>query len=141
MDNIMIGNFIKDLMKQRNMTNRDLINELEKRHISMSEANMSKLLNGKHGTDIQNYMEIADVFHISIDELLKAKLDVIELDSKTDKNKKNNKFAKLFAMSPFISIVLYFIMGYALDWWHVAWLAFILVPVAGILSTDDINKN
>ncbi|XMB85325.1 helix-turn-helix transcriptional regulator [Mycoplasmatota bacterium WC44] len=132
MDNVKIGNFVKSLMKQRNMTNRDLINELEKRHISMSEANMSKLLNGKHGTDIENYMEIANIFQVSIDDILKARLDAVELDNKTDMNKKStSRNTKKFLYNEIskIIVILYIILGFAFNWWHPGWILFMFIPL------------
>ena len=72
MENMKVGNYIKELLKINNMTNRDFIDELQKSHISMSEANVSKFLNGKQGTDIENYMVIAKIFGITIDDLLQT---------------------------------------------------------------------
>ena|GEM_PF-2646878 len=81
MNNVEIGIFIKKLLSQNGMSNRDLISELEKRHISMSEANMSNFLNGKHGTNVENYLEISNILGITVDEILRAKLnDRKELD-------------------------------------------------------------
>lgn len=42
---------------------------------------------------------------------------------------------KITAVSPFVAVILYFILGYKMNLWHPGWLIFLIIPVAGILET------
>ncbi len=41
---------------------------------------------------------------------------------------------KLVALSPFISVILFFVLGFGFGYWHPGWLVFLLIPITGILS-------
>jgi len=69
-DNIKVGEQIKSLLKERNMTQSDLAREL-----NISKSAVSQNLNGRSTFDIQNLMKIAEIFNISIDTLLNIKED------------------------------------------------------------------
>jgi len=125
MNNVEIGIFIKELLQEKGMSNRDLINELEKRHVSMSEANMSNFLNGKHGTNVENYLEIAGILGITVDEVLKAELskvkdpiiniDAISSNEITLNNKSRKMYRHLWKLIVFfISIALILTISYQL---------------------------
>lgn len=90
MDNVKLGNFIKDIMKSKKMSNRDLKEELLNRNVTMSDANISKFLNGKHGTDIHNYKIIADILDITIDELMNMEI--------SDRKNSDRRIAIKFAL-------------------------------------------
>lgn len=67
-DNIKVGLKIKELLKEHNMTQEDLANEL-----FISKSAVSQNLNGKSSFDIQNLLKIAKLFNISLEELLAQK--------------------------------------------------------------------
>lgn len=69
-DNIEVGKYIKELLKERNMTQSDLAKEL-----NISKSAVSQNLNGKSTFDIQNLMRISEIFEVSIDTLLNMKSD------------------------------------------------------------------
>lgn len=64
-DNNKVGELIKKLLKERNMTQDDLAKEL-----SISKSAVSQNLNGKSSFDIQNLITISKLFDISMEELL-----------------------------------------------------------------------
>lgn len=64
-DNVKVGAFIKELLKENRMTQDDLANEL---HIT--KAAVSQNLNGRNSFDIENLMKIAKLFKISLDDLI-----------------------------------------------------------------------
>jgi len=68
MDNQKTGEFIKDLLQERQMNQSDLAKVL-----NITEAAVSKNLKGKTGFDLSNLAIIAEYFNISIDELVNAK--------------------------------------------------------------------
>ena len=67
-DNVKVGAYIKDLLKKNNMTQDDLANKL-----NISKSAVSQNLRGKSSFDIQNLINIAKLFDISLDDLLSAK--------------------------------------------------------------------
>ncbi|MBU1145371.1 MAG: DUF1700 domain-containing protein [Firmicutes bacterium] len=46
---------------------------------------------------------------------------------------KPKKGSKLIALTPFISLVIYFILGFYFQVWHPGWLVFFLIPVTAII--------
>ncbi|MFW6319660.1 MAG: hypothetical protein ACOC1L_05695 [Bacillota bacterium] len=48
----------------------------------------------------------------------------------------NSPHEKVIAISPFIALVVFFLLGFMYNAWHPAWLAFFIVPVSAILLTD-----
>lgn len=77
-DNVKVGLFIKDLLKENRMTQDDLANEL---HIT--KAAVSQNLNGKNSFDIENLMKIAKLFKMSLDDLIATRrpIDQPDIDS------------------------------------------------------------
>lgn len=67
-DNIKVGEYIKKLLKKHNMTQDDLAEAL-----SVSKSAVSQNLRGKSSFDIQNLIQIAKLFEITLDELLNLK--------------------------------------------------------------------
>lgn len=64
-DNIKVGEFIKKLLKKKGMTQEALAQEL-----MISKSAVSQNLNGKSSFDIQNLLAIANIFEMSLDDLL-----------------------------------------------------------------------
>lgn len=64
-DNIKVGEIIKQLLKEHNMTQDDLAKSL-----MISKSAVSQNLNGKSTFDIQNLINIAKIFNVSLDYLL-----------------------------------------------------------------------
>lgn len=68
-DNVKVGQFIKDLLKKNNMTQDNLAEKL-----NITKSAVSQNLNGKSAFDIQNLMRIASLFNITLDDLLNCRL-------------------------------------------------------------------
>lgn len=69
-DNVKVGEYIKKLLKEHNMTQDDLADKL-----SISKSAVSQNLRGKSSFDIQNLIQIAKLFDITLDELLNLKTE------------------------------------------------------------------
>jgi transcriptional regulator with XRE-family HTH domain len=69
-DNVKVGEHIKMLLKKHNMTQDDLAEKL-----SISKSAVSQNLRGKSAFDIHNLIQIAKLFNISLEVLLKLKSD------------------------------------------------------------------
>lgn len=67
-DNVKVGAYIKELLKKHNMTQDDLAHKL-----NISKSAVSQNIRGKSSFDIQNLINIAKIFDISLDELLSLK--------------------------------------------------------------------
>ena len=67
-DSVKVGETIKRLLKQHNMTQDNLADAL-----SISKSAVSQNLRGKSTFDIQNLIQIAKLFDITLDELLNLK--------------------------------------------------------------------
>ncbi len=67
-DNVKVGEYIKKLLKQHGMTQDDLAEAL-----AISKSAVSQNLRGKSSFDIQNLIQIAKLFEITLDDLLNLK--------------------------------------------------------------------
>lgn len=67
-DNVKVGNQIKDLLKKNGMTQSDLAEKL-----SISKSAVSQNLSGRSSFDIENLLKIAKLFNMSIEELIDGK--------------------------------------------------------------------
>ena len=48
----------------------------------------------------------------------------------TGKDKKH----LLVALSPFVAVIVFFTLGYFFNLWIVSWLAFLMIPILGIID-------
>ncbi|MFH0767073.1 MAG: helix-turn-helix transcriptional regulator [Bacillota bacterium] len=69
-DNVKVGEYIKRLLKKKGMTQDALADAL-----SISKSAVSQNLRGKSSFDIQNLMNIAKLFEITLDDLLNLKTE------------------------------------------------------------------
>lgn len=69
-DNVKVGEYIKKLLKKKNMSQDDLAEAL-----SISKSAVSQNLRGKSSFDILNLVQIAKLFEITLDELLNLKTE------------------------------------------------------------------
>ncbi len=63
-----VGEYIKKLLREHSMTQEEL-----SRKLNISKSAVSQNLNGKSTFDIQNLMHIAEIFDISLDQLMHQK--------------------------------------------------------------------
>lgn len=79
MDNIRTGKLIAKLRKQRGLTQQQLADKL-----NLSNKTISKWESGTGSPDISNLPILAETFGITVDELLKGELNVLESGSNID---------------------------------------------------------
>ncbi len=70
MNKLKMGQFIRDLRKEVEMSQEDLSQEFDKRHLTVSKKGISEWENGKTIPNIENLRELADLFNVTIDEIL-----------------------------------------------------------------------
>lgn len=51
--------------------------------------------------------------------------------------KKHSRNNKVTALSPFIALIIFFVLGFAFDLWAYSWMAFLLIPVIAIVSNVE----
>ena len=52
-----------------------------------------------------------------------------------------DKRTKLISVMPFISLVIFFVLGFAFDGWTYSWMAFLLIPMVAIVSEMGRESN
>jgi len=57
---------------------------------------------------------------------------------RTDKQERNHK---LVALSPFLAVIAFFILGFGFDLWHPGWLVFLIIPVFAIISNSNFKNS
>lgn len=57
------------------------------------------------------------------------------------KPSKAGKSQKVIAVSPFIALTLFFVLGFVWDLWAYSWMAFLLIPVTAIIAEMGKNKD
>ena len=68
-DNVKVGLFIKQLLKDHHMTQDDLAEKL-----SVTKSAVSQNLNGKSSFDVHNLMRVASLFELTLDDLLNCRI-------------------------------------------------------------------
>jgi len=92
-------------------------------------------------TVISDYSELYDeaidlgIDDMSVAEKLGSPKDIYIAIKDTLHFKKNND-NKLVAISPFISVMLFFGIGFGLEGWSYAWLVFLLIPLTAIWTSE-----
>lgn len=61
-------------------------------------------------------------------------IDTIKI--KQHKNKRN----KIIALMPFISVIIFMVLGFGWDLWHPGWMVFLLIPMTAIVLNSDIKN-
>lgn len=56
------------------------------------------------------------------------------------KTKESKKEHKLIAVMPFVSLVIFFTLGFLYNLWHISWVAFLLIPVTAIIVETKNKK-
>ena len=51
------------------------------------------------------------------------------------------KEKRIVAIMPFLTTIIFFLLGYLFNAWHPGWLVFLLIPMTSIISRKQINKN
>lgn len=94
-----IGNFIKEIRKKNNLTQKDLADKL-----GVTYQAVSKWENGKNIPDISLLKEISILFNVDINELLEG-----EISEKKTKNSKNNKILMIILLITLVVVICIFI--------------------------------
>lgn len=115
-------NNLKELLLEKNVTNEDISVIIEDYEELYDEA----LNRGLSNEEI--YSQLGDTEFVY--NQLKHDLNYI----KANEN-------KIVSLSPFIALIIFFVLGFAFDLWNYSWLAFLLIPIiAVIVNVRGTNK-
>jgi len=121
----MLNNFIENL---RSMLNNFEMKQSEKEDILSDYAQMIEdgKEKGLSDDDILNLIGSPEKIYHELEETYKKK-DIIKQGE------------KYIALSPFISLIIFMVIGLTLDAWHPGWMSFLLIPMTAI-TVSMINE-
>ena len=141
--NIVTANRLLELRKM-NGYSQDVLAE----KIGVSRQAVSKWERAESSPDTDNLIALAELYGITLDDLLNTSKDVVEITPEPSKKKdikgkakslisKVNDFgiypetAKKMAKFPFaiIVVILYLGLSFAFDIWHPFWIIFLTIPI------------
>jgi len=98
-----------------------------------------------------NVKEIVEDYKIMIDDALEngeeeqtvlnrlgRPSDIARTLSRHESKEKRSK-SKFVALSPFIATIIFFVLGMYFDLWSISWMAFLLIPIAGLVTSHKHN--
>lgn len=109
MDNTQTGRLIAELRKKQGLTQQQLADKL-----NLSNKTISKWESGSGSPDISNLPILADTLGVTVDELLKGRLDLSELGASGLSQKRKTEKA-VIALAASIGAVLG-ILAYNFGW-------------------------
>ena len=89
MDQVKIGKFLKELRKEKGLTQEQLAEKL-----NVSNRSISRYETGNNMPDISLLIEIADIFEVSLDNLLGREIEVVAKKRRTRMSKEEVEFIK-----------------------------------------------
>jgi transcriptional regulator with XRE-family HTH domain len=116
-----LGEKIYELRTQHNLSQGDLANKLD-----VSRQSISKWENGNSTPDLEKIVKLADIFNVSLDELIKNEekeetiVDTPEASLTSQSNTREKKIGKGLLIAGIISIVLFLFSGFGFTWLLVA---------------------
>ncbi|MGN0569398.1 MAG: helix-turn-helix domain-containing protein [Candidatus Fimenecus sp.] len=133
--NIKLADRLVALRKQKGYSQEVLAEKL-----GLSRQSISKWERAEASPDTDNLIALAEIYHMTLDELLgngesvpkKEVKEEKKLKEKTPMTKAQIKGKKLMKIMPIISIavvVVYVLVGFALKIWHPTWMMFLLIPL------------
>lgn len=130
--NIKFADRLIELRKQNKLSQESLAEKL-----GLSRQAISKWERGESSPDTDNLIALAELYGISLDELL-GNESVTKENQEVKKDKKENKLLKASPILFLVAIAVYVVGGIALGgkWWAVMWILFTLVVSFTIFSAS-----
>lgn len=117
-------NDIRELLQEKNFERKDIEDIL---------ADYSQLYDDMIANGLSNEETMAKL------GTPRAIVEELSSERRTTFVKQPMKGRKLIALSPFIATILFFVLGFAADLWHLSWMAFLLIPMTAIV-VEGLNK-
>lgn len=136
--NVEIANNLVKLRKMEGFSQEELAEK-----IGVSRQAVSKWERAESSPDTDNLIALANLYGLSLDDMLKGKFNKEETKSCADdyivKDEKVSLF-KLFPYPVFIALV-YLFIGIVWDLWSPGWLLFLTIPIWGAFVSYFTKKN
>lgn len=134
MMNIEIANRLVQLRKDHNLSQEALAAKL-----GISRQAVSKWERAEASPDTDNLMALAELYGMTLDDLLNAVNDKYQISTAEDVNEQKTKEPKTARQllgikmvkfpAPILIVALYLILGFCFDGWHPGWLVLMLIPI------------
>ena len=138
-----IGEKIQTLRKQYGMSQDQLADAL-----NLSRQAVSKWENNESQPDIENLIEISNVFNVSTDYLIKdGYTSAITTTTRSTRKAENDTLFRASRISFLVSAiysaatVIFLILGFGWGLWHPAWIIFFVPPVVSRLLANVMSKS
>lgn len=125
--NVEIANNLVRLRKKNGLSQEDLAEK-----IGVSRQAVSKWERAESSPDTDNLIALAELYNLSLDDMIKGNNVEENTVSAVDNNNKDNRVSllKLFPYPVFIVLV-YLFIGLVWDLWSPGWLLFLTIPIWG----------
>ncbi|MBR3869153.1 MAG: helix-turn-helix transcriptional regulator [Clostridia bacterium] len=131
---IQLGTKLADLRKRNGYSQEALAEKM-----GVSRQAVSKWERGESTPDTDTLIELARLYSVSLDTLVGNEQNEETKESETGKKKKKQKEKKpplypglskklLLFPYPILIVVIYILLGFALNLWHPSWLLFLTIP-------------
>ena len=143
--NIEIANRLYNLRKKHGYSQEELAEK-----IGVSRQAVSKWERSESSPDTDNLIALSKIYGVSIDTMLNEEADDYNPDGKDDESSfepresddsveydgYEDERASYWAGLPvgIIATIVFFILGFAFNLWHPAWIVFLVVPVFSFLG-------
>lgn len=133
--NLKLANRLVELRKQNKLSQEALAEKL-----GLSRQSISKWERAEASPDTDNLIALAEVYGMSLDELLGN--EVKEITSETKEEKTENMFLKLSPIFLLVAVAVYTAGGILVGgkWWATGWVLFTLVLSLTLFAASKIAK-
>ena len=133
---IKLANRLVELRKQNKLSQEALAEKL-----GLSRQSISKWERAEASPDTDNLMALAEVYGMSLDELLGNEVKEVKTE-KIEEEKADNKLLKLSPIFLLIAVAVYTAGGILAGgrWWAIAWVIFTLVLALTLFAASKTSK-
>ena len=135
--NLKLANRLVELRKQKKLSQEALAEKL-----GLSRQSISKWERAEASPDTDNLIALAEVYEMSLDELLGNEIKEIKEETEIKAEKTENKLLKLSPLFLLVAIAIYTAGGilFGGKWWATGWVLFTLVLALTLFAATKSAK-
>ena len=124
--NVAIANKLVNLRKSFGLSQEDLAAKL-----GVSRQAVSKWERAESSPDTDNLIALAQIYKLSVDEILDAEIEIKERELSDIKKTKfmENKQTAWAAVGAMLAVIFMLFTGLVYGWWVINWIGFLIVPI------------
>ena len=127
---------IKSLRNQNNMSQKDLAETL-----IVSPELVANWEAGDSSPDVDQILKLSVIFNVSTDYLLKSDSHKTKEVNTYYTKKRTRRISFLVSTIYSSAIVIFLILGFAFNLWHIGWVVFFLPPIITRFLQEFMSKN